>query len=113
MLITADCLLAYAAGWLGLLAGVILWGVHMGMTQGLLAAMVADAFHPDLRGTAFGLFNLASGAAMLIGSVIAGWAWDRFGATATFWTGAAFAAACLLMLTAKSPAPAAPTSKSR
>ena len=78
-----------------LLAGVTLWGIHMGMTQGLLAAMVAATAPAELRGTAFGLFNLVSGVSMLIGSVIAGWLWDRFGPAATFEGGAAF---CLLAL---------------
>lgn len=107
VLIASDVLLAMASGWAFLLAGVALWGIHMGMTQGLLAAMVAETAPADLRGTAFGVFNLASGIAMLTASVIAGWAWDRFGASATFWTGAAFAACCLAALIAKPSPPSA------
>lgn len=107
VLIASDVLLAMASGWAFLLAGVALWGIHMGMTQGLLAAMVAETAPADLRGTAFGVFNLASGIAMLTASVIAGWAWDRFGASATFWTGAAFAACCLAALIAKQSPPSA------
>ena len=98
LLIAADALLASTQGWPLLLAGVALWGLHMGMTQGLLAAMVAATAPPDLRGTAYGMFNLVSGVAMLAASVVAGWAWDRLGPAATFWTGAVFAAACLVVL---------------
>ena len=75
-----------------------LWGVHMGMTQGLLAAMVADTAPADLRGTAYGFFNLLSGIAMLAASVIAGLLWDRLGSAVTFYAGAGFAAVTLLGL---------------
>jgi MFS family permease len=91
VLIASDVLLARAAGLPGLLAGVALWGIHMGMTQGLLAAMVADTAPAPLRGTAYGVFNLASGLAMLLASVVAGGLWDAFGPGATFWAGAGFA----------------------
>lgn len=67
----------------------------MGMTQGLLAAMVADAAPADLRGTAYGFFNLVSGVAMLVASGLAGLLWDRLGASSTFWAGAAFSVAAL------------------
>lgn len=98
MLIAADLVLALGSSWVGLLAGVALWGVHMGMTQGLLATMVADTAPADLRGTAFGVFNLVSGVAMLAASVIAGLLWDQVGAEFTFYAGAAFAAVALLAL---------------
>lgn len=98
VLIGSDLLLASAQGWPMLLAGVSLWGIHMGMTQGLLATMVADTAPPDLRGTAFGVFNLASGLAMLVASTVAGLMWDRYGSSMTFWAGASFAALCLLAL---------------
>ncbi|MCL6618628.1 MAG: MFS transporter [Thermomonas hydrothermalis] len=98
VLIASDLSLASAGGWPVVLAGVALWGIHMGMTQGLLAAMVADTAPADLRGTAFGMFNLVSGLAMLAASVIAGLLWDRLGSTATFLTGAGFAALTLLGL---------------
>ena len=78
-----------------MLAGVALWGVHMGMTQGLLATMVADTAPPDLRDTAYGVFNLASGIAMLAASVVAGLLWDAFGSSMTFWAGGGFALLCL------------------
>lgn len=79
------------------LAGVALWGVHMGMTQGLLATMVADTAPADLRGTAFGFFNLVSGVAMLVASVVAGLLWDRLGASFTFYAGAVFSVLALLV----------------
>ncbi len=104
-LIVADLLLAYdrQLGWI--VAGVAFWGLHMAATQGLLAAMVADTAPAELRGTAFGLFNLASGVAMLAASVVAGLLWDRFGAALTFQAGAAFAAAALLLLALRREAP--------
>lgn len=98
VLIVSDVLLARATGLPGLLAGVALWGIHMGMTQGLLAAMVADTAPAPLRGTAYGVFNLASGLAMLLASVVAGGLWDAFGPGATFWAGAGFAGLSLLLL---------------
>ena len=98
VLIGADLALAFAPGWMWLGAGLALWGLHMGMTQGLLAAMVADAAPEDLRGTAFGFFNLASGVAMLAASVVAGLLWQAWGAGATFVVGAGFAGMTLLAL---------------
>ena len=84
--------------WTTVLAGVALWGIHMGMTQGLLATMVADTAPADLRGTAFGFFNLVSGLAMLVASVVAGLLWDQLGASFTFYAGAAFSVVALLGL---------------
>jgi len=78
--------------------GIALWGLHMGFTQGLFAALIADAAPPQLRGTAFGIFNLAGGAAMLLASVIAGLLWDHFGPAFTFLAGAAFSVAALIGL---------------
>jgi MFS family permease len=98
VLIAADLALARTAGWWGLGAGVLLWGVHMGITQGLLSAMVADTAPGDLRGTAFGLFNLVSGVAMLGASAVAGALWHWTGPVATFMAGAGFAALALLAL---------------
>ena len=100
-LIAADILLAYSPSLPWLSAGVILWGVHMAATQGLLAAMIAGTAPAELRGTAFGLFNLAAGIAMLVASVMAGILWDRFGAATTFHAGAGFAALSLLLLLRK------------
>lgn len=95
LLIVADLILASSAHWAVVLAGVAVWGVHMGMTQGLLAVMVADTAPADLRGTAYGMFNLISGLALLCASLVAGLMWDGFGAPATFLTGAGL---CLLAL---------------
>lgn len=95
VLILADLLLAASHGWPMLLAGVALWGVHMGMTQGLMVKLVADTTPQDLRGSAYGFFNLVSGLAMLIASVLAGLLWDSFGAEVTFYAGGGF---CLLTL---------------
>jgi len=77
------------------LVGVALWGVHMAITQGLLATMVAATAPADLRGTAFGFFNLVSGLAMLLASALAGLLWDQLGASFTFYAGAAF---CIIAL---------------
>ena len=98
LLMAADGVLATATHWAPVLIGVALWGVHMGMTQGLLATMVADAAPEDLRGTAYGLFNLVSGMAMLVSSVLAGLLWDTLGAPATFVAGAVFCALTLAAL---------------
>jgi MFS family permease len=98
VLIASDLVLAAAAHWTVLLVGVALWGVHMAMTQGLLAAMVADTAPAELRGTAYGLFNLLSGVAMLVASAVAGLLWDTLGAQATFLAGAAFCAVTLAVL---------------
>lgn len=95
VLVAADAMLAWAGHWAGVLAGVALWGLHMGMTQGLLAALVAATAPAELRGTGFGLFNLASGLSMLLASLLAGSLWDALGAPATFLAGAGF---CLLTL---------------
>lgn len=95
VLIAADLVLASSDHWGVVLAGVALWGVHMGMTQGLLATMVADLAPADLRGTAFGFFNLVSGLAMLLASVLAGLLWDQLGASFTFYAGAIFCGVAL------------------
>jgi MFS family permease len=98
ILIAADLVLARATSWPGVLAGVALWGLHMGMTQGLLAAMVADTAPADLRGTAFGVFNLGSGVAMLVASVVAGALWDQLGSAFTFYAGAGFCVLTIIVL---------------
>ena len=88
VLIAADLVLATSDHWSVVVVGVGLWGLHLGMTQGLLAAMVANTVPADLRGTAYGFFNLASGVAMLIASVLAGFLWDQMGASSIFYAGA-------------------------
>lgn len=90
VLIAADLVLAVTSHWGAVLLGVSLWGLHMGMTQGLLATMVAATAPADLRGTAYGFFNLAGGLAMLLASLVAGYLWDRLGPAFTFYAGALF-----------------------
>jgi MFS family permease len=91
LLIAADFALALLPSIGGVALGVALWGLHMGLTQGLFAALVADAAPPELRGTAYGFFNLLTGLAMLAASVIAGALWDATGPKGTFVAGACFA----------------------
>ncbi|CAH0199307.1 MFS transporter [Enterobacter ludwigii] len=95
VLIAADVVLALSTHWTGIIIGVALWGMHMGMTQGLLAAMVAKTAPADLRGTAFGLFSMVSGVGLLMASVGAGAIWELWGAEYTFYAGAVI---CLLTL---------------
>jgi MFS family permease len=92
VLVAADVCLARASSLLSVLAGACLWGVHLGLTQGLFAKLIADKTPAHLRGTAFGIFNLVSGVALLLASVIAGVLWTTYGASATFLAGAGFAA---------------------
>jgi MFS family permease len=99
-LIASDLVIAPTASWTLFFAGIVLWGVHMGLTQGLLSTLVADAAPADLRGTAFGVFHVVSGVAMLLASLIAGALWDAYGAAWTFYAGAAFTALALLGLLA-------------
>ena len=98
LLILADLVLAIADGATAAMIGVALWGLHMGLTQGPLAALVADAGPEELRGTAFGVFNLVSGVAMLAASIVAGALWDVTGPAGTFLAGAAFTAVALAAL---------------
>ena len=100
MLVAADSVLAAAASPAAVFIGAALWGLHMGLTQGLFAKLVADTAPADLRGTAFGIFNVAGGCALLLASVIAGALWSTFGAPATFLAGAAFAILALVGLLA-------------
>nr|WP_256248628.1 MFS transporter [Pseudomonas sp. NBRC 111124] len=96
LLIAADLLLALLPGWAGLALGVAAWGLHLGFTQGIFAALIADSAPANLRGTAFGLFNLLTGVALLVASVVAGLLWDGAGFQATFLVGAGFAGATLV-----------------
>jgi MFS family permease len=89
LLVAADVVLGMGQSTASVFIGVAVWGLHMGFTQGIVAAMVAETSPATLRGTAFGVFNLASGVCMLLASTIAGWLWDHFGAPATFLAGAA------------------------
>lgn len=100
LLIAADLALAFLPSIGGVALGVVLWGLHMGLTQGLLAALVADTSPAELRGTAYGFFNLLGGLAMLAASVIAGALWDSAGPQGTFFAGAGFALVALAGLLA-------------
>lgn len=100
LLIGADLALALLPSIAGVTLGVVLWGLHMGFTQGLLATLVADTSPPELRGTAYGFFNLLGGLAMLAASVIAGSLWDAGGARVTFLAGAGFTIIALIGLLA-------------
>jgi MFS family permease len=93
LLIGADLVLAFGTSIAVVGVGIALWGLHMGFTQGLLATLVADTASADRRGTAFGVFNLVTGLALLVASVGAGVLWDRGGPTLTFLAGAALTAA--------------------
>jgi MFS family permease len=95
-LIIADVILAYATNVFILMVGILFWGLHMGLTQSLLSAHVADTAPSHLRGTAFGILNLVMGVAMLLASIIAGKLWDSYSPTATFLAGAGFAAVALV-----------------
>lgn len=106
MLVLADATLAISHGPATLFVGIALWGLHMGLTQGILASMIADVAPADHRGTAFGVFNLVSGFALLAASVLAGWLWDRHGPAWTFWTGAGCALLTLLLIPLLSSRPA-------
>jgi MFS family permease len=98
VLLISDFVLGYSASIAMVFVGVALWGLHMGLTQGLLAAMVADTAPAELRGTAFGVFSLVSGIVTLIASVLAGYLWDVDGSRATFMAGAAFTALAIVIL---------------
>jgi MFS family permease len=95
LLIVADLVLAMTSGLWGVGAGVALWGLHMAFTQGLFAAWVADTAPAELRGTAFGMYNLMTGVALLLASLAAGVLWDQLGSQAAFIAGAAVAACAL------------------
>ncbi|ALN83110.1 sugar (and other) transporter family protein [Lysobacter antibioticus] len=91
VLVAADVALALANGYVFLFVGIALWGLHMGLTQGILATMIADVAPKAHRGTAFGVFNLLSGGALLVTSGLAGWLWDQYSPSAAFWMGASVA----------------------
>jgi MFS family permease len=114
VLIGADVALAAASAVWHVIAGTLLWGLHMALTQGLLSKLIADNAPADLRGTAFGIFNLITGGALVIASVLAGLLWERIGPAATFLAGAAFAAvtaAGVLLYRSKPPTPSMPMAR--
>ncbi|MGV8889298.1 MAG: MFS transporter [Pseudomonas sp.] len=98
ILVLADLVLAQSSSVITMMLGVALWGLHMGFSQGILASLVADKAPTELKGTAFGIFNLVSGICMLIASVLAGWLWQSIGSDSTFLAGALLATTALLLL---------------
>jgi len=101
LLVLADLVLAQSRSVIAMMLGVALWGLHMGFSQGILASLVADRAPAELKGTAFGIFNLVSGVCLLIASVLAGWLWQSIGADSTFITGALLATTALFLLLLK------------
>jgi MFS family permease len=99
LLVIADLILAFAAGLPLLILGVLLWGAHMALTQGIFARMIADSAPEHMRATSFGAFYFASGIATLLANLAAGLLWDRDGSQATFIAGAGAAAVAMMMLT--------------
>jgi len=97
-LVCADTILAFANQVIWVVIGAGIWGIHMGFTQGLFSALVADTASEDLRGTAFGIYGLATGLSILFASIFAGWLWDIYGPRATFFAGAGFSIAALIGL---------------
>jgi len=98
LLLLADLVLAFATDFVWVGIGVVLWGLHMGFTQGLLATLIAETAPAELRGTAFGMFNLMTGVALLVASVVAGALWDLTGPQGKFLAGAAFTVLTLVGL---------------
>jgi MFS family permease len=98
LLVIADLVLAFGSSVTMIAIGVALWGLHMGLTQGLLASLVADTAPEDLRGTAFGMFNLVGGIATLIASIVAGALWNVVGPLGTFLAGAVFTLLALMIM---------------
>ncbi len=103
VVVVADVLVAFWPSLPTVFIGIALWGAHLGLTQGLLAALVADAAPADKRGTAFGVFNLVTGGVLLVASFLAGLLWDTLGPTVTFAAGAAFAAIAAVLLATTLP----------
>lgn len=103
VLIMADVTLALAGDVVMVMAGVALWGIHMGLTQGLLTTLIADVSRPELRGSAFGVFSFVSGLSLFLASVLAGFLWDQFGPSVTFLAGAGLTGIALLGLVVHNP----------
>lgn len=107
-LVVADVVLALANGYASLFAGIALWGLHMGLSQGILASLITDVAPDRYRGTAFGVFNLVSGGGLLVASGVAGWLWDQYGAAVPFWAGAAAASVATVVSLTYTAKPAVP-----
>lgn len=98
ILFVADICFASGIHWTNVVGGVTLWGFHMGLTQGLMASLIAAVAPADLRGTAYGFYNLVLGFSMLLASALAGFIWDEWGAAYTFYASAGMCLACLVLL---------------
>lgn len=96
LLAAADVVMALFSTPAGIIAGTVLWGLHLGATQGIFSLLIAEAAPAEKRATAFGIFSFASGAAILIAGIVAGLLWDHFGPEAAFWSGAVFALLAVL-----------------
>jgi MFS family permease len=97
ILFSADICLAVGTHLTSVLSGVALWGLHMGLTQGILSSLVAAAAPVDLRGTAYGVYNFVLGIALLVASALAGFIWDVWGPAYTFYTSAVACLASLIL----------------
>lgn len=111
-LVAADLVIAHSTTIYPFLAGIVLWGLHMGFSQGILATLIADTAPPHLKGTAFGIFNVITGFVMLAGNVGAGWLWEAYGSSSTFLAGATLSAIALVSLLALPGTPKAASPKS-
>lgn len=111
-LVAADLVIAHSTTIYPFLAGIVLWGLHMGFSQGILATLIADTAPPHLKGTAFGIFNVITGFVMLAGNVGAGWLWEAYGSSSTFLAGAILSAIALVSLLALPGTPKAASPKS-
>lgn len=98
VLVAADVVLALSPQLIVVLIGIALWGLHLGITQGLFSALVADTAPSDLRGSAFGMYYFVTGVAAIAASAIAGLLWEQYGASSTFCTGAIFAVVAAALL---------------
>jgi MFS family permease len=113
VMVAADMLLAFGRGPTAIFIGIAAWGLHMGMTEGLLNALTADHAPPELRGTAFGVVNLVRGVTLLVASVVAGGLWAKFGPQATFLAGAVLAGVTAFVAAAGKPSGPAANATSR
>lgn len=102
-LVAANLFLALSYDVASAFAGIALWGLHMGFSQGVLAAMVAAAAPEQLRASAFGLFNMAAAVLLFLASLIAGVLWEAFSPAVPFVAGAIFTGLSLLALLAGLP----------
>jgi len=103
VLIAGNLVLAKSETPLGLFIGIVLWGAHMALTQGIFSRMVADSAPEHLRATSFGAFWFVTGIGSLLASLGAGWLWDSDGSSATFLASAGIAAVAFAMLSLLEP----------